>query len=69
MNGTSLPKGFLLLNLELTENEYKLFFAAFRNDYRTIGALQSVGINYNVRDKEGRTALMVAAAEGNLESV
>lgn len=58
------------ISVELNDYDETLFYAAYRNDYKTIVALSSsLGVNFNVRDREGRTALQVAASEGNLESV
>jgi ankyrin repeat protein len=43
--------------------------AASRNDPQTIAALAYIGVNVNLNDMNGRTPLMVAASEGNLEAL
>lgn len=53
----------------LTDNQYRLFFAAFYNDIPMMNALKQIGWDVNVKDRTNRTPLQVAASEGNVEAV
>jgi ankyrin repeat protein len=53
----------------MNDVDYMMFYAASRNDIDTIKGLSPLILDYNIQDSEGRTALAVAASEGNLESV
>jgi ankyrin repeat protein len=48
---------------------YRLLYAAFYNDVRMMKSLHIQGWKVNAYDYDGRTALGIAASEGNIESV
>jgi ankyrin repeat protein len=53
----------------LSDNEYRMYYAAYQNDIQTLKGLQDLINDYNIQDSEGRTILAVAASEGNFDVV
>ncbi len=53
----------------LTDEEYRLYYAAFRNDVKNMQIMNLQGWKVNAYDYDGRTALGIAASEGHLEAV
>jgi ankyrin repeat protein len=51
----------------LTDNESRLYYAAYFNDVYTSDVMSRLGWNPNSRDIDARTPVHVAAGEGNLE--
>lgn len=52
----------------MTEDQYRLMYAAYYNDIKMMISLHVRGWKVNAYDYDGRTALNVAASEGNLEA-
>jgi glutaminase len=46
-----------------------LYYSAFKNDIKSLNILKLQGWRINAYDYDGRTALGIAASEGNLEAV
>lgn len=53
----------------LTDEEYRLYYAAYKNDVKAMKILNIQGWKVNAYDYDGRTALSIAASEGHLEAV
>ena len=53
----------------LTDEEYRLYYAAFNNDAKNMAIMNIQGWKVNAYDYDGRTALGIAASEGHLEAV
>jgi ankyrin repeat protein len=53
----------------LRDDDNRLFYAAFKNDLKNMAILKNSGWQVNAFDYDGRTALGIAASEGNIESV
>ncbi len=53
----------------LNDDDNRLFYAAFKNDVKNMTILKNQGWRINAYDYDGRTALGIAASEGNLEAV
>jgi len=53
----------------LTDDDNRLFYAAFKNDVKNMTILKNQGWRVNAYDYDGRTALGIASSEGNLEAV
>jgi len=53
----------------LTDDEYRLYYAAFKNDVKNMAILNIQGWKVNAWDYDGRTALGIAASDGCLEAV
>lgn len=53
----------------LTDEEYRLYYAASKNDVKTMAILNLQGWKVNAYDYDGRTALGIAASEGHIEAV
>ncbi len=53
----------------LNDDDNRLFYAAFKNDVKNMTILKNQGWRVNAYDYDGRTALGIAASEGNLEAV
>jgi len=53
----------------LNDDDNRLFYAAFRNDVKNMTILKNQGWRVNAFDYDGRTALGIAASQGNLEAV
>lgn len=53
----------------LTDDEYRLYYAAFNNDVKNMKIMNLQGWKVNAYDYDGRTALGIAASEGHLEAV
>ena len=53
----------------LTDDEYRLYYAAFNNDVKNMQIMNIQGWKVNAYDYDGRTALGIAASEGHLEAV
>jgi ankyrin repeat protein len=66
---TPLPRMGKLNMKKLTEKEDELHTAAWINDIERISQILSLGININVQDEYGNTALLYAAALLNQEAV
>lgn len=52
----------------MTEDSFRLFYAAFTNDVELIKSLH-IAHELNHYDYDGRTALGIAASEGHIETV
>ena len=53
----------------MSEDNYRLFYAAFHGDVHLMKSLQIQNWKVNAYDYDGRTALGIAASEGHLDSV
>ncbi len=53
----------------LRDDDNRLFYAAFKNDLKNMAILKIQGWQVNAYDYDGRTALGIAASEGNLDAV
>ena len=58
----------MLETVIVSEDSFRLYYAAFTNDVNLIKSLH-IAHELNHYDYDGRTALGIAASEGNLESV
>ncbi len=67
--GKEQPELAPISNRNLTDNEYRLLYAASKGDLQTIGTLKSLGVRLNIHDLESRTPLHIAASTGNREIV
>jgi hypothetical protein len=68
--GTQTANEVLLNAIEnITEDHYRLLYASFKNDVRMIKTLLVLQGKINQCDYGGRTALSIAASEGNIEAV
>jgi glutaminase len=56
-------------NINLTNNQVRMFYAALYGDLLTVQKLDAAGVSVNVKDFDGRTPLHVAASEGYLDIV
>lgn len=55
--------------MSITDNEYRIFYAALEGNVLILEKLILQGVKMNAYDYDGRTALNVAASEGNLRAV
>ncbi|TNV87990.1 hypothetical protein FGO68_gene6407 [Halteria grandinella] len=62
-------ENFVSRKVVLTDNQYRLFFAAHYNDITMMKALKQLGWDVNIQDRTGRTPLQIAASQGNLEAL
>ena len=53
----------------LTDEDYRLFYAAFKGDVKEMQIMKIKGWKVNAYDYDGRTALGIAASEGNQSAV
>lgn len=53
----------------MTEDQFRLYYAAFFGDVSMMENLRLLGWNVNGQDYDGRTALGVASSEGHLNVV
>jgi ankyrin repeat protein len=53
----------------VSDDEFRLFYAAFENNVLLLQTLNILGCKVNSYDYDGRTALGIAASEGHLEAV
>lgn len=51
------------------DEQFRLFYAAYYNDILLMQRLNIMGWTVNAYDYDGRTALGVAASQGNIEAV
>jgi ankyrin repeat protein len=49
----------------LNDDDNRLFYAAFKNDIKSLTILKNLGLRVNAYDYDGRTALGIAASEGH----
>ena len=56
-------------NMTVTDDQYRLLYAAANNDIPLIKSLHLKGWKVNSYDYDGRTALGLAASEGNVEAI
>ena len=56
--------------MNLTDEDYRLFYAAFNDDVKTMQVMKSLGeLRVDVYDYDGRTGLSIAASQGSLKAV
>lgn len=55
--------------VKVTDDQFRLFYAAFYGDVAMMESLRLLGWDVNGYDYDGRTALGIAASEGQLEAV
>jgi glutaminase len=55
--------------LVVTDDQYRLYYAAFSNNVELMKSLLISKVHVNYYDYDKRTALGIAASEGHLESV
>lgn len=58
-----------LPKVNVTDDQLRLFYAAFNNNVLYMQTLSILGWKVNDFDQDGRTALNIAASEGHLEAV
>lgn len=62
-------ENFTSKKVVLTDNQYRLFFAAFYNDLAMLNALKYLGWDVNIEDRTRRTPLQIASSQGNIDAV
>ena len=67
--GTEQNEYLELPQVTVTDEQFRLYFAAFNGDVLLMQSLHILGWKVNAYDYDGRTALGIAASEGHLESV
>ena len=67
--GQPIPRCIDIQPGNVSEDIFRMFYAALNNDVKVMKSLYIQGLPINSIDYEGRTALAIAASEGNLEAV
>lgn len=55
--------------MTVTDDQFRLYYAAYNGDVLLMQSLHILGWKVNAYDYDGRTALGIAASEGHLEAV
>jgi ankyrin repeat protein len=57
------------VTVTITEDQFRIYYAAYFGDVEMIDNLRILGWNVNGQDYDGRTAIGIAASEGHLNVV
>jgi glutaminase len=69
VRGVEQPEYQELPAATVTDDQYRLFYAAFNGDVKLMKTLHILNWKVNSYDYDGRTALGIAASEGHVEAV